>query len=213
MEDYSEQEKLKLLTQDFQRRLNTEPDPREFEKTPDGKARTLPISFVQMTLDELFLGQWEVSEPHYTQIFNEVVGTAVLTVWHPITGRAIKRTGWASVVITQDKDAQIADFNMTKKKNALDLTFPKLGAEVLKSAAQTLGKVFGRDINRKAVDVFKPALKPLSDEAFKAALSRIQGGKLETIALAEANFILTDEQKSILYGEAAELKTKLIENG
>lgn len=213
MEDYSESEKLKLLTQDFQRRLNAEPDPREFEKTPDGKARTLPISFVDMTLDELFLGQWEMSEPHYQQIFNEIVGTAVLTVWHPITGRPIKRTGWASVVITQDKDAQIADFNITKKKNALDLTFPKLGAEIRKSAAQTLGKIFGRDINRKAVDVFKPALKPLSDEAFKAALKRIEGGKLETIALAEANFILTDEQKAIMYGEAEESKTKLLSNG
>lgn len=213
MEDYSENEKLKLLTQDFQRRLNAEPDPREFELTPDKKARTLPISFVDMTLDELFLGQWEMSEPHYTQIFNEVVGTAVLTVWHPINGRPLKRIGWASVVITQDADAKLADFNMTKKKNALDLTFPKLGAEIRKSAAQTLGKVFGRDINRKAVDVFKPALKPLSDEAFKAALSRVEGGKLETIALAEANFILTDEQKAILYGEALEFKTKLLENG
>lgn len=213
MEDYSEHEKLKLLTQDFQRRLNAEPDPREFEKTPDGKARTLPISFVDMTLDELFLGQWEMSEPQYTQIFNEIVGTAVLTVWHPITNRPIKRIGWASVVITQDKDAQIQDFNMTKKKNALDLTFPKLGAEIRKSAAQTLGKIFGRDINRKAVDVFKPALKPLSDEAFKAALLRVKGGKLETIALAEANFILTDEQKAILYGEASEFKTKQIGNG
>lgn len=213
MEDYSESEKLKLLTQDFQRRLNAEPDPREFEKTPDGKARTLPISFVDMTLDELFLGQWEMSEPHYQQIFNEIVGTAVLTVWHPITGRPIKRTGWASVVITQDADAKLEDFNITKKKNALDLTFPKLGAEIRKSAAQTLGKVFGRDINRKAVDVFKPALKPLSDEAFKAALKRIEGGKLETIALAEANFILTDEQKAIMYGEAEESKTKLLSNG
>jgi hypothetical protein len=213
MEDYSESEKIKLLTQDFQRRLNLEPDPREFEPTPDGRARTLPISFIDMTLDELFLGQWEMSEPHYSQIFNEVVGTAVLTVWHPITQRPIKRIGWASVVITQDKDAQIADFNITKKKNALDLSFPKLGAEIRKSAAQTLGKVFGRDINRKAVDVFKPALKPLSDEAFKAALARVEGGKLETIALAEANFILTDEQKTILYGEATEYKTKLLTNG
>lgn len=208
MEDYGHDEKMKLLLQDFQRRLNMEPDPREFENTPDGRAKTLPISFIDMTLDELYLGQWEMSEPSYTQIFNEVVGTAVLTVWHPVNQRAIKRIGWASVVITQDKDAQIADFNMTKKKNALDLSFPKLGAEIRKSAAQTLGKIFGRDINRKQVDVFKPALKPLSDEAFKAALARVEGGKLETIALAEANFILTDEQKSILHGEATEFKTK-----
>lgn len=207
-ETYSHEEKIKLLCQDFQRRLNLEPNPEEFDKTPDGKARTLPISFVEMTLDELFLGQWELSEPVTTQVFNEVTGTGILTVWHPVTQRPLKRAGFASVIITQDKDAAISEFNMTKKKNALDLSFPKLKAEILKNAAQSLGKIFGRDINRKSVDSFNPPLKPLSDDAFKAALARVEGGKLETIALAEANFILSDSQKLILYGEAEEFKQK-----
>jgi len=190
----------KVLLQEFQRKLNAEPDAREFEPTPDGKARTLPISFVQMTLDEIFLGLWESSEPAYQQIFNEVVATVQLTVWHPVTGQPIKRTGWASVVITQDKDALVAEFNMTKKKNALDLAFPKLGAEALKSAAQTLGKVFGRDINRKKVDVFKPALKPITDEAMAAALKRIEAGEEHLLPLITETFILNTEQKALLEG-------------
>jgi hypothetical protein len=198
IEHFQEPEKLKLLMQDFTRRLNAEPDPREFDKTPDGKAQTLPISFVEMTLDELFLGQWELSDVHSQQIFNEVVGTGILTVWHPVTGRPLKRAGFGAVVITQDKDALVSDFNMTKKKNALDLTFPKLKAEILKNAAQSLGKIFGRDINRKLRDVFKPALKPLSDQGLLDAIKRIEDGKLETLALAESNFILTDVQKEML---------------
>ena len=198
MSHFDASEKLRLLMQDFTRRLNTEPDPREFDKTPDGKAQTLPISFVEMTLDELFLGQWEVSECNTQQIFNEVVGYGVLTVWHPITNRPLKRTGFGAVVITQDKDAAVSDFNMTKKKNALDLTYPKLKAEITKNAAQTLGKIFGRDINRKSRDVFKPPLQPLSDKALLDALKRIEDGKIETVLLAEANFILTDLQKEML---------------
>lgn len=199
MEQHFDQtEKLRLLMQDFTRRLNMEPDPREFDQTPDGKARTLPISFVEMTLDELFLGQWEVSECHTQQVFNEVVGHGVLTVWHPITQRPIKRTGFGAVVITQDKDAAVADFNMTKKKNALDLTYPKLKAEITKNAAQTLGKIFGRDINRKSQDTFKPSLQPLSDKALLDAIKRIEDGKIETVLLAESNFILTDLQKEML---------------
>ena len=200
MEHFSDQEKIKLLCQDFQRRLNLEPNPAEFDKTPDGNAQTLPISFVEMTLDEMFLGQWELSEVNYSQIFNEVVGTGILTVWHPVTNRPIKRAGFASVVITQDKDALVSEFNMTKKKNALDLSFPKLKAEIVKNAAQSLGKIFGRDINRKKKDVFKPTLKPISDQALLDAITRIEGGKLETIALAEANFILSDDQKEMLNG-------------
>ena len=200
MEHFSDQEKIKLLCQDFQRRLNLEPNPAEFDKTPDGKAQTLPISFVEMTLDEMFLGQWELSEVNYSQIFNEVVGTGILTVWHPVTNRPIKRAGFASVVITQDKDALVSEFNMTKKKNALDLSFPKLKAEIVKNAAQSLGKIFGRDINRKKKDVFKPTLKPISDQALLDAITRIEGGKLETVLLAEANFILSDDQKEMLNG-------------
>ena len=200
IEHFEDPEKLRLLMQDFTRRLNSEPDPREFDKTPDGKAQTLPISFVEMTLDELFLGQWELSDVETKQIFNEVVGTGILTVWNPVTQRPLKRAGFGAVVITQDKDAAVSDFNMTKKKNALDLSFPKLKAEITKNAAQTLGKIFGRDINRKSKDVFKPALKPLTDKGLLDAIKRVESGQIETIALAEANFLLTDQQKEMLNG-------------
>lgn len=196
----TKEDQLRIQIQNFQEKLNREPDPREFQPTPDGKARTLPISFVEMTLDELFFGQWETTEPKFQQVFNEVIGTVELTVWHPITGRKITRSGWASVVITQDKDAAVMDFNLTKKKNALDLAFPKLGAEAVKNAARSLGKIFGRDINRKEVDVFKPALKTLPDEAFKKAMERAENGDVTVLPLAESNFILTDEQRTMLQG-------------
>lgn len=145
--------------QKFTALLNREPDKNNLQPTPDGKAKSLPISFVEMTLDELFFGQWSLSEPHYQREFNEVIGSAVLTVLHPVSGREIKRLGFASVIITQDKDATLSQFNDTKKKNALDLTFPKLKAEILKNAAASLGKVFGRDINRTHSDQFTPLFK------------------------------------------------------
>lgn len=195
-----------IQLQNFIQKLNVEPNPTEFEPTPDGKAKTLPISFVEMTLDELFLGLWQTTEPHFQQIFNEVVATVVLTVTHPITGKDISRTGWASVVITQDKDAKVVDFNMTKKKNALDLAFPKLGAEALKNAARSLGKIFGRDINRKQKDSFKPPLKTLGDDGFKALIDRVEKGEFQLIALAEANFLLDPTQSAVLSGYKEQTK-------
>jgi hypothetical protein len=192
--------------QDFQAKLNREPNPAELGKTPDGKAKTLPISFIEMTLDELFLGQWETSEPTYQQVFNEVVGSLVLTVWHPITNRPIRRVGFASVVITQDKDASISEFNATKKKNALDLSFPKLKSECTKNAAQSLGKIFGRDLNRTQADTYNPVYKKLSDVGFKALLDRVESGDWEALELAQSNFILSEIQQNILEG----LKPKLL---
>ena len=197
METFQNPETLRIQLQDFQAKLNREPDAKELGATADGKAKTLPISFVEMTLDELFLGQWELSDVHTQQVFNEVTGTGILTVWHPITGRPLKRAGFAAVVITQDSGAQLADFQTTKKKNALDLTYPKLKAEILKNAAQSLGKVFGRDVNRKLVDTYKAPSKPMSDEAFTKLIERIEK-EPHLIALAETNFILTHTQKSIL---------------
>jgi len=192
----SQKENVQL--QYFVQKLNREPDPKELEKTPDGNAASLPISFIEMTLDELYFGMWELTDVTYQQIFNEVVGTGVLTVKHPITGEKIRRTGFASVVITQDAGAKMQDFNTTKKKNALDLSFPKMKAEILKNAAQSLGKVFGRDINRKKKDTFNPQLKPITQESMDAAIKRIQQGELGVIEIVTSHFIVTDEQVSTL---------------
>lgn len=210
-EHFDRTEKTRLLLQDFARRLNNEPDPREFDKTPDGRANYLPISFVEMTLDELFLGQWSTENFKWSAITNEVQGSLELIVIHPVTGMQIRRTGAGSIVITVDSITTEEKDKMSKqernlfaldpgnkKPNALDLGFPKLKAECIKNAAQSLGKIFGRDINRKKKDVFKPALKPLSDEGLLSAIKRIEAGQIETIPLAEANFILTDVQKEML---------------
>ncbi len=213
MEYFEDKEKIRLLIQDFTRKLNAEPDPREFDSTPDGQARYLPISFIEMTLDELFLGQWSTENFKWSAITNEVQASLELVLTHPVTGKEIRRTGAGSIIITVDslskdqkdkmskQDRNLYALNPENKKpNALDLGFPKLKQECIKNAAQSLGKVFGRDINRKKIDSFKPALKPMSDDAMLAAIKRIEAGQIETIALAESNFILTDEQKQLLNG-------------
>ena len=149
--------------QRFQARLNTDPAPETLEPTPDRKAYTLPISHVEMTLDELFFGQWSTDNFQWSAIANEVQGSLELKVVHPVSGQIITRTGAASIVITVDKvpdqvkdNAQLRNewaLNPSNKKaNALDLAFPKLKAECLKNASQSLGKIFGRDVNRKIKD-------------------------------------------------------------
>lgn len=211
-------EDKRIELQDFLRRLNSEPEVSELDRTADGKAKTLPISFVEMTLDELFLGVWGTTNFTTKLISNEVVGELELWVKHPITGDMITRSGAAGIIIQMDK----APENLTgqernnwaldpsnKKPNALDLGYPKLKAECVKNAAQSLGKVFGRDLNRKKNDKFIPAYKELSDNGFKSLLERIEGGDWKAAQLAETNFVLSDLQKSILKG----FDTKQLTNG
>ena len=163
--------------QNFLIRLNQQPDPQSLEKTPDGRAYTLPISRVEMNLDQLFFGLWSTENFHATIIANEVVGSLELVVTHPVTGRDLRRTGAAAIQITVDRVPEGVTGSErnrwalnpdNKKPNALDLAYPKLKAECLKNAAASLGKIFGRDINRKIADVYKPML-PVEQAATPSA--------------------------------------------
>lgn len=199
----------KLELQNFLKRLNRDPDPAELDKTPDGKAKVLPISFVEMTLDEIFLGMWSTENFTSRQIVNEVCGELELVVIHPVTGLAIRRTGAASIIIMTDKVPDTVTGQArnewalspsNKKYNALDLGYPKLKAECVKNAAQSLGKIFGRDLNRKKADKLQEEYKRLADAGFTALCERVEKGDIEAARLAQTNFILTDIQKEILKG-------------
>lgn len=158
--------------QKFQALLNQEPPETSLGDTADGKAKTVTISHVEMTLDELFFGQWSIKNFTSKLIANEVCGELELVCIHPVTGREITRTGAASIVIMVDKlsDQQKSQMSSqernqwaldsrNKKPNALDLAYPKLKSECLKNAAQSLGKIFGRDLNRKVKDGYNPIVK------------------------------------------------------
>ncbi|MGL4834919.1 MAG: hypothetical protein ACRCXH_10935 [Shewanella sp.] len=151
--------------QKFQQMLNAEPDAAGVESTPDKKAQTLVISHVETTLDELFFGHWRTENFKWSTIANEVQASLELVVIHPISGYELRRVGAASVIIMVDRvpdgvtgiERNRWALNPDNKKaNAMDLAFGKLKAECLKNAALSLGKVFGRDLNRKNKDTYKP---------------------------------------------------------
>ena len=159
-----------LKIQKFVSSLNNSDPISGVEPTPDNKAKTLTISHVEMTLDEYFFGLWSTENFKWSVIQNEVVGSLDLIVVHPMNGMFIRRTGAASIIIQVDKVPDEIKNNSkarnihalspeNKKPNALDMGFPKLKAECLKNAAQSLGKIFGRDLNRKQKDTFNPLLK------------------------------------------------------
>jgi len=203
--------------QKFQSRMNSEPPMDSVEATPDRKAQTVVISHIETTLDELFFGQWSTENFRWSAITNEVQGSLELVCVHPLSGAIIRRTGAASIVITVDKvpddikDDPIkrnlwALSSENKKPNALDLAFPNLKSECLKNAAQSLGKIFGRDLNRKNRDAYKPFKLTMEDTGLRAlpesAMQKIEAAILSgedefTIrqSLELVHELLTDEQR------------------
>lgn len=152
-------ERYRLLMQNFHTKLNCNPEPESIDKTPDGKAGTILISHIEMLLDEYFFGLWETENFKWAVIANEVVGSIDLVFTHPVTNAKYRRVGAASVQIMVDKGTAPLDVN-NKKPNALDMGFPKLKTECVKNAANSLGKLFGRDLNRKKFDTYQPLIKP-----------------------------------------------------
>lgn len=173
-------DEIRVKLQNFMSNLNKQPKPESLGQTPDKKGKTILISHIETTLDEYYFGLWETVNFRWTQIGNEIVGAIDLRVFHPVAGIWITRQGAASIVIMVDRapdgmtgaEKNLWALNMeNKKSNALDMGFPKLKAECLKNAANNLGSLFGRDINRKEQDrdtytpLFRMKPQPTEDGA------------------------------------------------
>lgn len=139
----------------FTLRLNQPPKGEHVLKHPVSKTDYLPISHIQTTLDEIFPGQWWEENFRTQVIGNEIAGSIELVVVNPVTGREIRHVGAAAVLIRQASGAKVTDID-AKIKNALEGDFPHLKSDCLKNAAKMLGKVFGRDLNRKYDDTYSP---------------------------------------------------------
>ena len=197
--------------QKFQTRLNSAPSELAVETTPDKKAQTVVISHIEMTLDELFFGQWRTENFKWSAITNEVQGALELVCIHPVTGFEIRRTGAASIIIMVDRVPEGVEGTQrnqwalnpsNKKANALDMAFPKLKSECLKNAAQSLGKIFGRDLNRKNADKYQP-YKLQVGELPQAVINKLEIGilnrdpqALEAVQSLES--VMSPSQKTLL---------------
>ena len=214
-----------FFLQEFAAKLNTNPLQNEVERTPDKKAYTIPIGIIEMKLDQIYFGLWQTHSFTTSVMANEVVGSIVLELTHPVTGETIKRTGAASIQITvdaltdeeknkmtkQEKNAYALNIN-NKKPNALDLTYPKLKTECIKNAALSLGKTFGRDLNRKIAPAeFKRSVKqPKQVEELTPNHSKwndsikMLATEQATILQLETRFSISEEAKTLLTDAAIE---------
>lgn len=145
----------------FTKRLNEAPPQEGIEKTPDGKAETLTISHVEGKLDEIFMRQWGYDKCEFSVVANELCCDVIIWVLDPSTGVKITRAGTAAIAIMVDRapeNLKGQERNRwalsldNKKPNALKMNRPAVKALAMKNAVQSLGVVFGRNLNRKNED-------------------------------------------------------------
>lgn len=155
---------LREKIQNFQRLLHKEPKPEEIKTNKQANnSQYIPISFLEMKLDELFFGLWSTKNFQSKTVVNEEVGSMELWYFHPTAKAWLCRIGAGAVMIQQKKDSEITDIG-AKIKNTMTKDYPHLKAECFRNACLSLGKSFGRDLNREFEDQYNPIIKEKTDD-------------------------------------------------
>jgi len=223
-----------LKAQFFTKMLNKKVEEKNLEPHPIAKnMKYLPISFMEMALDELFFGQWNTVNFKYQQVANELIGDLTLEVFNPITKIWIKRIGADSIQIMVDeypadikyRDADTPQVKAEKrvKRNQWALNkdnkkpaalssgqFAALKAFCFKNACVSIGQFFGRDVNRKFFDRFSGVVEPKI-----VKITELKEKLSEAISLCQDRELAQEVTDTILKAEhegtnEPEVYTKLI---
>ena len=110
-------------------------------------ARYIPIEIVEYLLTSIFI-RWNVEIKNIQVIANSVVVTIRLHYQNPIDGEMRYQDGIGGAPMQTAKDAGATDFSQIKS-DAVMKAAPAAESYAIKDAAEKLGKLFGKDLNRK----------------------------------------------------------------
>ena len=136
--------------------VNQEPPEKFIKDHPLARGvKYIPIEVIEMMLTKLFQN-WHVEVLESGQLLNSVRVTVRLHYTHPITKQSMYQDGIGAVAIQVDKGKNASDLGAIKS-NAIMLALPAAKSFAIKDAAEHIGKVFGRDLNRKDTMAFNPS--------------------------------------------------------
>jgi hypothetical protein len=110
-------------------------------------AKYIPIEIVEYLLTSIFI-QWNVEVKTVQVIANSVVVTIRLHYRNPMDGKMRFQDGIGASPMQTAKDAGATDFSQIKS-GAVMMAAPAAESYAIKDAAEKLGKLFGKDLNRK----------------------------------------------------------------
>lgn len=163
--------------------VNQEP-PKQFVKDhPIAKGvKYIPIDKIEMMLTKIFQ-QWYVEVLRESVMLNSISVTARLHYKHPITGEWQHQDGVGAMAIQVDK-GETASNLAAIKSDAVMKGLPAAKSYAIKDAAEHIGKVFGRDLNRKDTMAFTPSY---STQQGKTLLTKQRNELKAKLGVEDAN--------------------------
>ena len=107
----------------------------------------LPIDKVEFLLDRIFQN-WRVEVIRYDQLFNSVAVQVRLHYQNPLNGEWSFQDGVGAVGIQTDAGAAASNLQAIKT-DAVMKALPAAESYAVKDAAEKLGSLFGKNLNRK----------------------------------------------------------------
>lgn len=107
----------------------------------------LPIERVEWLLINVVM-RYRVEIKEIKQIANSVTLTVRLHYWDPVFGEWTYSDGVGSAPLQTDQGASATDWSKIKA-NSVQIGAPAAKSYAIKDAAEQIGKLFGKDLNRK----------------------------------------------------------------
>lgn len=159
----------------------------------------IPIDKVEFMLTKIF-GEWRVEILSEGQMFNSVYVKVRLHFKRPTDGEWGFHDGIGAVGVQTDKGASASDLSAIKQ-DAIMKALPAAESYAIKDAAEKLGVLFGKDLNRKETLGYEVTYQtiPVDEKHEQFFLLRDRILKcISTIESLEHPFVLTDTAKQIL---------------
>jgi hypothetical protein len=117
----------------------------------------LPIDKTEYLLDKIFQ-RWNIEVKEVKQMFNGVSVTVRVHYKNPVTGEMEFQDGVGAKVLQTKSETGVLkpDFSNVSS-TAIEMALPIAKSSAIKDACDHLGKLFGRDLNRKDTQEFMPS--------------------------------------------------------
>jgi len=144
---YSENLEVLSKQNDLNILLNQEPKPDWIKDHPIAKkVKYIPIERIEWLLTNIYV-KWRVEILREGVIANSAYCTIRLHYLEPITNEWDWIDGTGAAPMQTDKDASATDWSKIKS-DAVMKALPAAESYAIKDAAEKLGKLFGKDLNR-----------------------------------------------------------------
>lgn len=176
------------------------------DKGQDVPASYLPINRVEYLLSRLFV-RWWVEILSTSVMANSVSVTVRVHVINPVTMQEEWNDGVGACMIQTEKGAGAMDWNAAKSAGVM-MALPAAKSYAVKDAAESWGKLFGKDLNRRDVIVYDTLLKSKVSEEDLFQLFEMKKSALTDKERKNALRILNDKEKNSYEKLFNELKSK-----